>query len=499
MYFLFFFAAFRSLCILSAAALRKKRDAFAHYAWECDKKRQRGHYPRRYVRDAFAQKNAERPEKMRQHKAQRDKQYHFSQAGEEHGYFRLTERDERILQRHLRKEHYRSHHKERRVFDDEFGHFRARAEHDGVYLRSEQRQQPHARTVYQRGDRYDLHGTLHPVRVARAVIVADKRLNARSQPVQRHGHHLQRAHHHRQGSRMVAAAAGREFEVHVEHYLHRAFRRRHYERRQTEREHGQHYFRARAHIRRAEAKRRAFAEEKRQRPDGARRLRNDRRYRRSAHAQSERIYKQRIERNVERRAEQHGEHRSHAPALRGDKRVQPYDEYDENAAETVREQIFRSIGKAIARRAERDEKRVARRQYEHRQQRAERRQHNKRVAEYLVRFLPLSLSHTHIGDGRAAQSDEIAESRNDQGHGEHHTERGESVRSLLARQRADVYPVDEVVQQIYQLRGDRGKRELRDELRQRTAAEVGRATLFIARIQGINYCFHSFIQQILLP
>lgn len=236
--------------------------------------RQRRYNARRDVSYALAEVHSERAEEMRQYKTKRDEQNYFTQTSERYGRFCLSESDERILQSHLGKKHDRSHHEKRSVPHDELRYPVARAENERIELRSKQRKQPHSRAYDQRGKRYYLDGLLYPVGISRAVIITHERLHARTQSVERHADHLQCAHHYRKRRRIITVAvpAYTELEIYIENYLYGALRRGHDERGKSEREHGKHYLRMRAHICRPQTEKRIFSEKESQRPYCARRL-----------------------------------------------------------------------------------------------------------------------------------------------------------------------------------------------------------------------------------
>ena len=151
--------------------------------------------------------------------------------------------------------------------------------------------------------------------------------------------------------------SGEAEERHIEAHRDEVFRDLHEERREPERETGEKELHVRQKVLRAQPQRRFFRAEETHDPHARNGLREDRCERRAAHAHAEHEHEQRVEHDVERRADRHGEHARCGKALRGDEGVEPERELHEDRAETVDRDIFERVGERCVARAEEAEDR----------------------------------------------------------------------------------------------------------------------------------------------
>ena len=122
----------------------KLRFTLFKYARSHDEERGCGDYARSYIGYTLAVIHTADAHKDGQDKARRNEQYYLSEAGDEDGNFCLVERNEHILQGHLRKEENCTHHKDGRILHDYAHYLGTSPEQIPVSLRSENGQQPHA-------------------------------------------------------------------------------------------------------------------------------------------------------------------------------------------------------------------------------------------------------------------------------------------------------------------------------------------------------------------
>ena len=111
------------------------------------------------------------------------------------------------MQGHLRKEENCTHHKDGRILHDYAHYLGTSPEQIPVSLRSENGQQPHACAAAQCDGRNYFYGLFYAVGIARAVIIADERLHARAQPVERHTNHLVCTEHYGERGGVIGIAA----------------------------------------------------------------------------------------------------------------------------------------------------------------------------------------------------------------------------------------------------------------------------------------------------
>ena len=202
----------------------------------------------------------------------------------------------------------------------------------------------------------------------------------------------------------------------------------------------------------------------RQEPEGPERgheLRDDRGDGRPLNAHSPDENEQRIQNDVEHRADQRGHHADPREALRVDIAVEPQAGHDENGAGHIDRQI--AVGKRPGGVAgpERIEQGPLEQKTDRRQQKPGEKQHGERVAHDLFRGLQISPAAGDRAQRRAARPEQIGkgDDRGDHGHAEPQPRQGQGT---VTRDPPDIHPVHHIIENIDELRQRHGKREGKD-------------------------------------
>lgn len=190
----------------------------------------------------------------------------------------------------------------------------------------------------------------------RAEIVADYRACAVREALHGNEAQLHEALHDRHRAHIIVAA---EFlQSRIEHDENRAFGRAHYERGNSERGDFFHSLEFEPYDFRPQSYRAFFRRKENQNPRRARSLRDDCRHSRAAHSHSQDENENRVERDVQYRADKRGDHRGAGVSLARDERVQAEREQNENCSAQIDFKIFRSVGQGCVACSERHENRL---------------------------------------------------------------------------------------------------------------------------------------------
>ena len=262
-------------------------------------------------------KNAE----PRQEQDERDEQDHLAQQREEDRRLCLPERNKALLARDLDAENAARGHINTHGPCGVGGKLRVRREHSGNGAGKEHAHRPHEHGACETAYEQDAERFAHTLSVPRAVVEAHNGLRALRETVQEL--HAETHRGRKDRHRADGGISGEAEERHIEAHRDEVFRDLHEERREPERETGEKEPHVRQKVLRAQPQRRFFRAEETHDPRARNGLREDRCERRAAHAHAEREHEQRVEHDVERRADRHGEHARCGKALRGDEGVEP--------------------------------------------------------------------------------------------------------------------------------------------------------------------------------
>ena len=436
--------------------------AVFEYPRECDEYSRCGDSACDEVGDAFRHVHALEAYEVREHEAQRYEYYDFSYDGEYEGGARLTERDVDVLQGHLHEKHYRAHEEQRRIRFDDRRYVGACREDVGVCLRHGERNRPYDGCEHERDERYVHDAFFEPFGVAFAVVVADERLHAVAEPVERQRYQLERAEHDGERGGIVFVAARRCVEIYIEYYLYGAFRDGHNERRYAERQYRQYAFAVWLCVLEAETEQTPLGEEEREYARARQGLGYYSCEARALYAHIEREYEDRVERDICDRAYRYRAHRDKRSALRGNERVKTLREHYENRSERVNFQVRRGELDSRRRTAESRYylfgKKVRRYAYYY----ADGEEQYERGVEYPVGFGLVVLAELDACARRAAEPDEIGERLYYERDGQYYAERGERVHARAVYPR-DKHPVDDVIYERDELSYHRGYGQLEHE------------------------------------
>ena len=406
---------------------------------------------------------------MRQQQRQRDEQDHLAQHGDEQRDASLPETDEHAL---------------RRVLDAEDAQARridAQAAHGqlderlvvGEQADEDARKQLDERAVGERhgerGEEQILEGLAHAVELARAIVEAHQRLHAVGIAHQRRREELDDARDDRHRADVQVAAVGHH--AAVEHDLNGAFGEDHRKRRDAQRHRRAHDGQAEADLPGTQPYLGAPPRQERDDPDAGATLGDDGGQRRAAHAQAQHEDEQRIERDIERRADDHGDHRLARVALRGDERIEAEDELDKRRAQQIDGEIVRCVGQRVSARAERRQQRRHRQLEDREQHHGGAQQHERRDAENALRALAVVFAQLDGGKRRAARAEERGKGGDQRDDREGQPDAGERERAD-ALDAADVDAVDHIVEHVDRLRDHGGQRQTEHQRADRIASEV---------------------------
>ena len=197
-----------------------------------------------------------------------------------------------------------------------------------------------------------------------------------------------------------------------------------------------------------ERQNRLRAGEEAQHPDAAHRLADDRRHGRARHAHVKPIDEQRIERQIQHRADHRGHHADLGAALRVDKRVHSRSQHGERRAQQIDLQIRIRKDKRILARAEEKEQRPLEQIAEHRQRQRRAEQQGEHRALNLQRaFLVLPPS-GHRENRRAARAVQAGERRHD-GHDRENQPHAGQRQRVSIRQVPQKDAIHDVVEQLH--------------------------------------------------
>lgn len=202
----------------------------------------------RKVGYAFGEEHSFEADETGEDKAKRNEYDYLSQNGKYKRGLGASERDVYVLKSHLNKEHYGTHKEKRSIFNDDLSHRGACRKQIRVDNGKGERSRPDERRIYESYDGHIDNAFFKSRRVAFAVVVADKRLNAVTESVKRQSDELKRAQHNGKRGRIILVPSRREFEVYIEYDLYGTFRKRHDERRKAERQYGENSLDIRLHV-----------------------------------------------------------------------------------------------------------------------------------------------------------------------------------------------------------------------------------------------------------
>ena len=383
---------------------------------------------------------------------QRNEQNDLAQHGEKQRAFGVADGDKGLLAGELNAEQQRDRH-----IDAERGD--GKGDERGVVIKDHHKRlrrnlhrQPQRRRIGDAGEQQQPKGPFDALGVPRPVVIADDRLRALRQPDEReHGklHHA-RQNRHRADGRVAAVLIERGVEADGDDALGRL----HDKRREAEREAGEKNFRREAQTSRTQPQRRLFAGQEQNDPDRRDRLRQNRRQRRAAHAHIKRKDKDRVEHDVAQRADQNGEHTGFRKALRGDKGVEAEGELHKKRPGRVDAHIRQGVLDGIRTRAERQQQRLGKDQKHDGERGGHADEQNRAVAERFFGAGFVALAEKNRGARRPAHADKGRERGNEHNQRQADADAGQRV---LADDldMADVHAVDNVIEQVDDLRGDR--------------------------------------------
>ena len=320
-------------------------------------------------------------------------------------------------------------------------------------MRKDHADQPQQRGIGNAGNQQQPEGLADAPDVARAEVIADDRLRALRQSLQRqHGelHHGGEDGHRADGD-VAAVLQQRGVEADGQH----AFGRLHHERGQPQQNAGRDQTRLNAEVAQLQAQHAFFAGDEQHHPYGRHRLRQHRCDCRALYAEVERKNEERVEHDVAERADEHRQHADLRKPLRGDERVHPERELNEQRAERVNAHILLCIADGIFARAEKQQQVAVPDRDDDRQQNRKADEQREAVAHHLFGLFVFTFAHQHRHARRAAHKDKRGERGDEQDQRRADAHAGERQRADVGNM-AYVHPVNEVIKHIDQLRRNGG-------------------------------------------
>ena len=197
------------------------------------------------------------------------------------------------------------------------------------------------------------------------------------------------------------------------------------------------------------------------------------------HAHVQRKDKNRVQNDVEYRADEDREHAGAGESLRGDEGVQAQRHLHGDGTQRVNRQIVPCVADGLLVGAEDQQRLAAEDQDDRRQQHRHHHEGHGAVAQNTLCILLAALAHHNGGAGGAAHAGECRKGTHQQNHRQGHAQAGQS-RGSHHRDVADVHTVHHIVEHIHHLRGDGRKRQAEQKPANRSCTQFIFLALHVA-------------------